>query len=315
MQEKDAVSNEFFKDSIRMADLLNGFIYRGQQVIRAEDVHKRGEQIYRIDGKKGGIEAETVTLDVANEVINGMQVTLVSLQNQSAIHYAMPVRVMNEEAIYYHEGWKQIAERHQKKADLKGVEYLSGFAKNDKLMPIITIVLYWGKQPWDGPKRLKDLLDLDNCPLELQKFIVDYPIHLLEVRQYEYLDDFLTDIKYVFGFLQRDMSKEALATYVDENKDVFSELNESAYNLISIMSSCDRLKLIKKDVKREGVYDMCEAIEAMVEEGRKEGCKEGCELTCILFKKLMQDDRMSDVKKAMEDYPYLQKLLEEYRVE
>ena len=43
MREKDAVSNVFFQDPARIADLLNGFIYHGEQVVSAADVQERGD--------------------------------------------------------------------------------------------------------------------------------------------------------------------------------------------------------------------------------------------------------------------------------
>lgn len=233
MREKDAVSNVFFKDPARVADLLNGYIYHGQQVVKAENVQNLGERVYRVKGKYGKVKAEELTLDVVSEVIQRMQVSIVCLQNQSDVHYAMPVRVMNEE--------------------------------------VITIVVYWGKEPWDGPRHLKEILKLEKCPLELQKFIVDYPIHLLEVRQYADSEAFMTDIKYVFGFLQRDKDKEELSAYVEKNKNIFSRMKESTYNLLSVMSRCSRLKQVKKEVEKEGAYDMCEAIEGIYQDGKREG--------------------------------------------
>ena len=275
MQKKDAVSNVFFKDSVRVADLLNGYIYHGQQMVRSEDVHNRGERVYRIDGKEGKVEAQEVTLDVVSEVLQNMQVTIVCLQNQSEIHYAMPVRVMNEEATRYHEAWKEIADRHKAAKDVSGVEYISGFTKDDKLIPVITIVIYWGKKPWDGPKCLKDMLKVEECPLELQKFIVDYPLHLLEVRRYHHTEEFRSDIRHVFGFLQRDGDKDALSDYVEKNRNVFSALGESTYNLLSVMSRCSRLKAVNKKVEKEGSYDMCEASEGIYQDGKREGRKDG----------------------------------------
>ena len=275
MREKDAVSNVFFRDPARVADLMNSYIYQGRQIVRPKDVQARGERVYRIAGQERGIEAEEVTLDIVNEVVQKMQVTIVCLQNQSEIHYAMPVRIMNEEATRYHEEWKSVEERHRKDKDAAGAAFLSGYTKNDKLMPVITIVVYWGKKSWDGPKRLKEMLKLDECPLELQKFIVDYPIHLLEVRAYEGMEDFTTDLRYVFGFLRRDRHKEELASYVRENQEVFSCITESAYNLLSVMSRCDRLKIIKKNIEKEGTYNMCEAIEGIFQDGKEEGREEG----------------------------------------
>ena len=160
MREKDAVSNVFLKDPARVADLLNGYIYHGQQVVKAGDVQNLGERVYRVKGKYGKIKAEELTLDVVGKVVQRMQVTIVCLQNQSDVHYAMPVRVMNEEAARYHEEWKALSEQCKDKAK-SGPEYISGFTKEDKLTPVITIVVYWGKEPWDGPRHLKEMLEMN----------------------------------------------------------------------------------------------------------------------------------------------------------
>ena len=55
-------------------------------------------------------------------------------------------------------------------------------------------------------------------------------------------------------------------------------LKESTYNLLSVMSRCSLLKQVKKEVEKEGVYDMCEAIEGIYQDGRNEGLRQGkCE--------------------------------------
>jgi len=225
--------------------------------------------------KKGKVKSKTVTLDVVKKVIDGVRVTMIFLQNQTDIHYAMPVRVMNEEAAYYYREWRRAADRHQKEEDLQDAEYISGFAKGEKLISTITIIVYWGRDVWDGPRRLKEMLDVKDYPLELQRFIVDYPIHILEVRNYEHLADFKTDIKYVFGFLQKDTDEKELADYVEQNREAFSKLTESAYNLIGEMSGMRKLKKIKTKVKSEGGYNMCQAIEKMIENGRRDGLRDG----------------------------------------
>ena len=55
---------------------------------------------------------------------------------------------------------------HREQKDLTGDEFVSGFARNDKLQPFITLVLYYGTKEWDAPKCLKDMLDLSEFPQE-----------------------------------------------------------------------------------------------------------------------------------------------------
>ena len=290
MREKDAVSREFFEDPVRFADLLNGYVYGGQQMITAEDVRELKPTVLRIHSKKGVIEAQAVTADVVKEVSQDVRVTVVSLENQTDVHYAMPVRVMNAESAYYHSQWRNIAKKHEQERDLGGAEFLSGFAKEDKLVPMITIVVYWGKDVWDGPRCMKEMLKIKEYPLELQSLIADYPIHLLEIRKYEQLDKFHTDIQYVFGFLQREMDKEELKTYVHQHREFFSQLTTDAYDVISVISHSKMLIDRKNEFEAEGgEYNMCRAIEEMIEEGKIEGKIEGhSQMLLLLLEKFGQ---------------------------
>lgn len=316
MQEKDAVSIEYFENPARFADLINGFIYQGQQVVQTKDVQELNRTVSRIGKSSKKIQAHITTADVIREVHHDMYVTIFIMENQTDIHYAMPVRIMNAESAYYHRQWRRIANQHQQDKDLKDAEYLSGFGKEDKLTPVITLVVYWGNEPWDGPRCLKDMLDVSTYPLELQSMIIDYPIHLLEVRKFQHLENFATDIRYVFGFLQKEKNRTELESYVAEHKEVFSELTGEAYDMISVMSRTKTLSDRKQDYERKGRYDMCQAIEEMVEDGRKEGRKEGREegvsILRGLFRYLRAENRVDEIMLAIEDREYCNRLLKEY---
>ena len=84
-------------------------------------------------------------------------------ESQDKIHYAMPQKVMLYDGMDYEEQirnlWKQRMEC-QKQArrigkpleHLTAAEYLSRFRKNDRLIPIISLVFYYGSDPWDGTR-------------------------------------------------------------------------------------------------------------------------------------------------------------------
>ena len=124
---------------------------------------------------------------------------MIAVENQSDIHYAMPIRIMNADGAIYEAQWKKLKRKHRLERRLKKGEFLSGIKKTEKLMPCFTIVIYFGEEPWDGPRSLKDMLQLDTLPIQIREQVADYPMKLLEVRTYQNLDDFQTDIKYVFG--------------------------------------------------------------------------------------------------------------------
>ncbi|MDO4339491.1 MAG: Rpn family recombination-promoting nuclease/putative transposase [Eubacteriales bacterium] len=292
MQEQDAVSIEYFEDEERFADLLNGYLFHGRELVKAEDIQEKNRSVSLIRKNKGKMKAEVLMRDVMRQVNIQLKIVLVSLENQSDIHYAMPVRVLSGDGAAYHEQWRKLAKKHRRKKDLKGAEFLSGFGKGDRLVPVMTLVLYFGNEPWDGPKSLKEMMDFTAMPEEVKETVADYPIHLLEVRNYPYLENFRTDLRYVFGFLQNTKSREELKNYVNENREIFEELEEDAYDFISVMSHSPELKKIKKNNQTEGGrYNMCKAIQEMIEEskreGRQEGRQEGIQLTKKIYRSHM----------------------------
>ena len=81
---------------------------------------------------------------------------------------------------------------------------------------------------------------------------------------------FRTDLRQVFGFIQRAGDKDAEQVYTDENRTVFEALDEDAYDVISVLTGSEELAAIKETYQtKEGKVNMCEAIRGMIEDGRK----------------------------------------------
>ena len=108
-------------------------------------------------------------------------VVLIGVENQSDIHYAIPVKNMFYDVMAYGNQVKETAKKHRKEKDTStSDEFLSGFTKTDKLIPVITITVYLVTKEWDGPRKLSDMFgDVDE---ELLPFIPDYRINLLAPR-------------------------------------------------------------------------------------------------------------------------------------
>lgn len=320
MQEKDIVAKAYFENPERFADLMNAYVYAGEQILKAEDIKEIRSEEARIDNdEEDEVVAQRVTADVAGNVQCGMQVAVVLLENQSYVHYAMPVRVMNEESIRYHRQWREIADRHKHERGLRKAEYISGFTRKDRLIPTVTLVVYLGDEPWDGPVCLHDMLELEEYPKEIQKLIVDYPIHLLEARKYTNLEDFRTDIRYVFGFFQRENDKNALREYVAENREVFSELSQDAFNMISVMTHTKELRKVVQSGKKKGEKcDMCKAIREMLEDerivGRQEGRQEGENRLTLLINRMSNAGEAQFLSRLGEDADFLQEMYVKYGV-
>lgn len=67
------------------------------------------------------------------------------------------------------------------KIKLTNEEFLSGFRKDDKLIPIITAVVYLGSDPWDGPRSLFEMLDVKDD--RMYSFLNDYKINIIALGE------------------------------------------------------------------------------------------------------------------------------------
>ncbi len=84
---------------------------------------------------------------------------ILAAENEGKIHYAAPVKSCLYDAIQLAHQVTAAAASHRKSrlADkklsnkkLSGDEFLSGFWKEDRLLPIVTVVIYFGAEKWDG---------------------------------------------------------------------------------------------------------------------------------------------------------------------
>ena len=221
-----------------------------------------------------------------------------------------PVRVINADANGYYLQWKDIERKHkrEKQTWADHGEFLSKFKESDRLKPILTIVIYFGKDNWNGAKSLKEITDLKVCPLHIQKQMKDYSINLIEVRNFSDVEKFTTDLREVFGFLQNDGNKQQLEKYVEKHREGLLSLEEDAYDLICVMSDMKKLQELKSELRQEGGCNMCKGLEEIIEDETRQ--RET--LVNILYEHLYNDERMGDMKRAFTDKDYRRQLMKEY---
>ena len=141
------------------ADAFNYLIYDGEQVTPAEQLtHLDATQFaipYREDDE-GKPEATQKYRDVlktlAVKTDERCTYLVLGIENQSNVHYAMPVRNMLYDAMQYEKQVRQLAAAHRKKHDAAtSDEYLSGMSREDKIAPVITLVINFWQQKMGWP--------------------------------------------------------------------------------------------------------------------------------------------------------------------
>ena len=207
MGEKDTAAKLYFAKPHFFADAFNFFLFDGDKVIKPEELSPMDStEVAMIFGKKKNTPVQQhrdlLKLWNAGENEDGVFV-LLGLEPQSTIHYGMTVRNMLYDALSYAtqiSNLSSLREQEAKNADnnngdagknnnanltsgkriakiRSSEEFLSGMKKDDKLKPVITLVLNLSGKPWDGPVELHEILNVKNK--KLLQYINNYRLNIV----------------------------------------------------------------------------------------------------------------------------------------
>ena len=138
--------------------------------------------------------------------------------------------------------------------------------KTDRLHSVLTICIYYGETPWDGPRSLIDMLEI---PDAFKPLISDYKFNLIELRKSEHLKFHNDDVDKIFN-----ISRFIFDEKYDKITDIFKEENISSELAMVIGCITESQKLINDAVESEekgGSVNMCKELEKLEEKGRQEG--------------------------------------------
>ena len=177
MGKIDGITKKYMRQNDRFADMCNFYLFDGESVVKADDLEEKDItelEIFR--DKDNKVISVQKLRDILKRCVvksaDGVTYMIIGIENQTDIHYAMVIKNMVYDALNYASQAEEYAKKHREDKDLKGAEFLSGFAKNNKLVPVITITIYWGAGEWDGSRSLHDMLDIKNK--ELLEYVPNY---------------------------------------------------------------------------------------------------------------------------------------------
>ena len=276
MGDKDSITKQYMKQPERFADLFNGFCFGGEEKLHPDELKDMDTASivlpYGEDGAPLPKQKSRDVLKLALKTDGKAAYCILGVENQSKVHTAMPVRNMLYDAMTLAEQVAAAASSH-KDAHNRGkdsVEYLSGFHREDKLMPVITLVIYWGADEWDAPVTLREMYP-EGLDERILHYANEYKVNLISPAQMtdEQLDVFRSDLKAVLKFIKHSKDKQELANLVNNNQD-YKSLDRLAAQTISVCSGQD----FNFPVGEERI-DVCKAIDDMVTDARNEGINQG----------------------------------------
>ncbi len=305
MEKKNNAIVLFFKDTVHFADLINGALFDGEQIILPEELSlKNGETDIILKDKNNKNIAVNRYRDIIMEWRKQVTLVMLACEVQENVHYAMPVRNMLYDSLSYtnqiNELWKSLSD--EEKCNIDNGEFLSHIRKEDFIYPIITVVFYYGDD-WDGNLDLHSMFNFnDNIWNEeiskkvLEKYVPNYHINLINPTKIEDLSVFKSDLQLIFGMLKYKDDKEKLFNFTKDNKSYFSSVNSTTINAIDAFLNFNvKLEtILGKDEKEE--KDMCKALDDLYNDGVVAGIKQGISQgTVTAFKSIgWSDDAIID---------------------
>lgn len=200
---------------------------------------------------------------------------LYGLENQMKINQVMPVRVMGYDFASYDREISRL--KGENRSAGREADYAMELHQEQKLMPVLTLVLYFGMKPWTGPRSLRDVL---NIPDALDLFMPDYPINVIQVANLplETIEKFTSDFQIVARWFRakrlgnveelRGVKKEVV--HVEELLEFFHVFAEDEWY--------DEIKdiLLEQSEKGEKIT-MCNLVDMLIGQGMEKGIEIGME--------------------------------------
>ena len=303
----DARTKEYMSDKAHFADVFNFFLYGGRDVIKPDRLREMDSTALALPFGKDAKSSDV--LQKIRDVFKGLAAmgdgnavyVLLGIENQSFIHYAISVKNMLYDAVQYAKqvdeaakSHREYAKNHPGKACATSDEFLSGFHKDDRLTPVITLVVFWSPEKWNGPRSIHEMLAVKDK--EVLKYVPDYKINLVAPNEISDSDfrKFHTALGKAFQFIKHSDDKEKLKELM-ANDQGFKSLDRRTVELINDTTSAN-IK-IPKGAKE---VDVCIAIEGMKKEAAEEAAEKATNETIMNNIKNLMNNMKWTAEQAME---------------
>ncbi|MCM1091321.1 MAG: transposase [Butyrivibrio sp.] len=281
----DTITKDYVKDAGIFADIFNYYIYGGRQVIQPEQLTERDPTKialpYGTDGAVVPVQKFRDVQKLYAAMTDGkMEYVLYGAESQAKIHYAMAVRNNLYDALEYAGQVEEAAKSHRQEMRNKATlclqneqgstnadidkkipssgEFLSGFWREDRLIPSITVTIFFGSDEWDGPLSLFDMMDVSDP--DVLACMDNYHVRLIAPAQMsdEEIMKFQSSLREVLLFIKYAKDKENLNRILRDNEERFRGVERRAADVIEAITN----SRLKYDESEEAV-NMCQAIQEM----------------------------------------------------
>ena len=202
----------------------------------------------------------------------------------------LPVKNMVYDALKYAGQVENSARSHREAKQWPSTsgEYLTGFYKADRLIPVITVVVYFGSDTWNAPRSLHEMLSIQDPAI--LSLVPDYRINLFspaEIKDEE-LNKLQSNLREVMLFIKYAKDKRKLKELTSENSS-FQSLELKAARVIDSITGINL-----RFTETERSVNMCQAVQEMCDDAHAKGHAQGLQDQALLTaQRMLQDSRFS----------------------
>lgn len=266
MGQPDLSSNSLISYPDVFADIINATVYKGKQVIGKNNLkpYYTNSSAAKVTGKLRGLYRDVCMEDTRN----GIRYIIWGIENQYVLDYTIPFKVMGYDYSAYD---RQIEDYAAQNKSVGDNAYVNTLLPNQKLKPVITIVLYYGAD--DIPRSICDMIDMPE-DADVREYIQNYSLNMVKLRSItkEQAEKFKSDFACIAKFLSKSYNKKEQIELLKNDRQVLIHTKDILYALAAITKD-DKYLQISENSKEES--EVCEIAEAFVQLGIEQGIEQG----------------------------------------
>lgn len=246
--KKDIAEKRLEDHNDVFADIFNNLVFHGEQVLEEERLTPLPTEAFtrKLDGEMRQGNRDIRKADGAY----GNYRLICSTENQTATDNTMPQRVMGYEYAGYEEQISSILAENKRN---NHPAYSKKIHDDQKLVPIVTAVLYWGMKEWQGPLCLHDMLEFPQDKKEIiEPYVANYPMNLIDLSKVprEVRERMTSDFRLLLDYLACKNNPEEMKLFMSDNERVIRH-PEEFLDAMSEVASDGRYRMIKEQIQQK----------------------------------------------------------------
>ena len=262
MGQHDLASNSLTSYADVFADIINAFVYGGKPVLLEQNLKPFYlNNAVEKDGKLKGLYRDNCMEDVWS----GIRYVIWGLENQYVPDQTTPFKVMGYTYTAYD---RQIEEFMTRNKETHNSAYTRQLHPDQKLVPVITPVLYYGKE--DIPEDICSMMQMPEDE-SVRKYIQNYSLNLIRLRELsqEQVKAFRSDFSCIAKFLSKSYTKSEQIEALKNDRQMLTHSRDTLYTLTAVTGDRQYLEIYEK-YKHRGGMEVSEVAEALYQWGRED---------------------------------------------